>query len=240
MPAGMTNGVALSRDELRPEVIERFWAKVDKQRRHWLWTGARSKSGQSTCYVGGELRPPLRTAPRVAWVLQHGSIGAGEVVRVACEEPLCVRHLATQDARSVMSEIRLKQAVPGRLVADEARRMWLAGALRSEIRESLGLSRHGLTAILGNRTYLDPGYVNPYQTSGPAKLHPKDVVAARQAHLEGKSVGEVARMFGVHRNTASEVLHGQSWSSLPFACTIKHGSGRPWRERPKKEDLRSS
>lgn len=64
-----------------------FWDHVDKTATCWLWTA-------STRRNYGQARLPGRTqqnAHRVAWILTHGEIADGMVVRHKCDNPLCVR-----------------------------------------------------------------------------------------------------------------------------------------------------
>jgi hypothetical protein len=75
-----------------PNVVERFWAKVDKTDGCWHWTGAVNERGSGQVRIAGKIYP----AHRVAYELQHGPLPSGVRFRWTCETPNCVRpdHLA--------------------------------------------------------------------------------------------------------------------------------------------------
>jgi len=71
-------------------VAERFWAKVDKTSRCWLWTGGHDIKGY------GRFRPvstgPQRQATHVAWELTYGTpVTEGHFLCHRCDNPPCVR-----------------------------------------------------------------------------------------------------------------------------------------------------
>jgi len=47
---------------------KRFWAKVERTKTCWLWTGAKHANG----YGGVRFNGKLQKAHRVAWELRHG------------------------------------------------------------------------------------------------------------------------------------------------------------------------
>lgn len=78
----------------------RFWSKVDKSNVDgcWPWLGQITRKGYGRIQVGSRktTRGP-RPAHQIAWVLTHGAIPSGLVVRhVVCGNPACCRpdHLA--------------------------------------------------------------------------------------------------------------------------------------------------
>lgn len=82
---------AFSPQDLSAE--QRFWAKVDKRGRCWLWTAGVRGDGygafqaESTLQIG---------AHRYSYELHNGPIADGLVVMHSCDRPLCVNpaHLA--------------------------------------------------------------------------------------------------------------------------------------------------
>ena len=68
---------------------ERFWSRVLKTNRCWLWTGlAVHDYGQLSS--GGHNGKKLR-AHRVSWAIHYGEIPDGMWVLHRCDTPLCVR-----------------------------------------------------------------------------------------------------------------------------------------------------
>ena len=72
-----------------PQVIARFWAKVDRSNPDgcWLWTAALSK-GYGNAWTGTR----QIQAPRFAWILTHGEIPDGAQVLHDCpggDDPRC-------------------------------------------------------------------------------------------------------------------------------------------------------
>lgn len=77
----------LTKGYYRPPVEERFWKNVDKSSDCWIWTGSIAGNGYGAIRCNGK----QKGAHRVAWMLAHGDIPSGMVVRHSCDNPLCVR-----------------------------------------------------------------------------------------------------------------------------------------------------
>lgn len=70
-------------------VEDRFWAKVQKTDKCWLWTGFLSKKGYGSIGLGG--RGTKRVfAHRFSYELHKGAIPDGLVVMHSCDNPRCV------------------------------------------------------------------------------------------------------------------------------------------------------
>ena len=66
----------------------RFWRRVKKTKRCWLWTGAKYNSG----YGFMRISPYISTrSHRVAWQISHGKIPNKMLVLHKCDVPSCVR-----------------------------------------------------------------------------------------------------------------------------------------------------
>jgi len=73
-------------------LAKRFWEKVRKTRKCWLWTAGTLKDGY------GAFKMPTGTkhgkqcrAHRIAWELTYGEIPKDKQVLHQCDQPLCVR-----------------------------------------------------------------------------------------------------------------------------------------------------
>lgn len=76
---------------LTPSLIERFWAKVDRSGKHWLWTGAVTKNGYGSISSGGKRGAPILYAHHVAFKIQHGELLPDHLIRHKCDIKLCMR-----------------------------------------------------------------------------------------------------------------------------------------------------
>lgn len=79
------------------DTVTKFWAKVDRNSEHWLFTGTRLASGLgqfSYTETGRRVRTGAHT---FSWQLTNGPLDDGLMVRPACGERACVRpeHLET-------------------------------------------------------------------------------------------------------------------------------------------------
>ncbi len=71
---------------------ERFWAKVNKTDRCWLWTAATlTDGGYGTMTVRRGGRTVSKRAHRLSWELHFGEIPPGMEVCHRCDNPLCIR-----------------------------------------------------------------------------------------------------------------------------------------------------
>lgn len=113
------NGVALSDADVR-----RFWSRVERGPRCWLWRGSVTGSlgyGQFGLMTAGA-HPVQKNvyAHRLAWALSHGPIPGGQHVLHSCDVPRCVNpeHLFLGTQKSNMEDAarkgRLHAARPGK------------------------------------------------------------------------------------------------------------------------------
>lgn len=67
----------------------RFWAKVKKTHKCWLWTASLSAGRYGNIGLGGRGR--MVKAHRASWVLHFGEIPKGMNVLHRCDNTICVR-----------------------------------------------------------------------------------------------------------------------------------------------------
>ena len=72
--------------EITPEIEVRFWAKVDKSKDCWLWTGCLDRDGYGFIGIDGV---PRRTH-RVVLLLEGSDVPSGMLVCHHCDNPSCV------------------------------------------------------------------------------------------------------------------------------------------------------
>jgi hypothetical protein len=65
---------------------ERFWAKVQKGPRCWLWKAGKNNKGYGNFWVGGK----CCKSHRLSYEMKHGSILNGMYVCHHCDTPACV------------------------------------------------------------------------------------------------------------------------------------------------------
>lgn len=71
----------------RSKDVQRFWSRVTKTDSCWLWSGKPNKvNGYGRIHVNGA----GMGAHRFSYVLAHGDIPSGMIVRHSCDTPLCV------------------------------------------------------------------------------------------------------------------------------------------------------
>lgn len=71
---------------MRKPFADRFWARVTRNDRCWLWTGTFYPNGYGQMRFGG----PLVGVHRIAWQLSRGDIPIGLCVLHRCDTPACV------------------------------------------------------------------------------------------------------------------------------------------------------
>lgn len=78
-------------------IEDRFWSKVDKGERCWIWTGYRCNSGYGRMTFEQDGRIVTWLAHRLAWKFENGSIGEGAVIRHKCHNRACVNPAHLED-----------------------------------------------------------------------------------------------------------------------------------------------
>ena len=88
---------------------KRFWSKVKKGRRCWVWTGALT----NTKYGRMHLKGKSRLAHRISYEMEHEAIPNGVYVCHTCDTPACVRpsHLFLGSQKENMADCKDKGRV---------------------------------------------------------------------------------------------------------------------------------
>ena len=79
----------IGNQNFQPSFEQRFWEKVKKTSKCWIWTGAKDGFGYGIIAIGGGLKLNIRTH-RAVWFLTNGYIPIGMCVLHHCDNPPCV------------------------------------------------------------------------------------------------------------------------------------------------------
>lgn len=137
----------------------RFWEKVDKTARCWIWTSTKNKNGYGVFSRGGRAGR-MHLAPRVAWEFVNGPIPEGLEIRHKCDNPPCVRidHLELGTHRENISDAvsrdrqakgtSFPQASLTEETVKEIRYMYFHGALQRILSLEYGVSRGSISRVV--------------------------------------------------------------------------------------------
>jgi hypothetical protein len=77
----------LRREEADANLAERFYSYVERTDACWLWRGPTDRDGYGIITYHNR----ASRAPRIAYIIAHGSIPDGAAICHTCDNPLCVR-----------------------------------------------------------------------------------------------------------------------------------------------------
>ena len=167
----------------RPDLIVRFWSRVDKTGPVparfpelgpcWIWRGTRLKRRKTGLESYGSFATAKSVhvlAHRFSWMLTNGLVSSGLVVCHACDNPPCVRpeHLFVGTQAENLADMREK-----------------------------GRARF-------NRF--------PAGTAHPkSKITPEVAAEARRLHGAGVSLAKIGARVGLHPSTVHDIVTGKTW-----------------------------
>ncbi len=210
------HGVTVDRAQLE----ERFWSGVDIAEGCWLWKRSTTKSGYGKIFLAKVRTPnkPLRgvfiDTHRLSYILAHGPIPDGLIVRHKCNVKRCVRpdHLIcgtyTQNADDAVRD-GLRKPMRGedspRAILNDVQVLWARQQARrnvplKDIAQQLSVSRPIVSQIIRGYAWAHlPGAITSSRKHSRRIL---DVLPHLREYLEdGKDIGEIAEHFGVRRTT---------------------------------------
>jgi hypothetical protein len=198
-------------------LAERFWEKVRKGKRCWVWTAYRNNCGYGLI-GGGRRGAGMLRASRVSWVLAHGDIPKGLWVLHRCCNPPCVRpshlYLGThkdncrdmvRDGHSLKGERNPFAKLSPRTVVLIRR----ATGENAEIGRRYGVTGPTVSEIKTGKIWRHVGGPRRAPKRGPEKLCWADVRAIRAARDVTQAA--LARQYGVRPNTISRIKGGVRW-----------------------------
>ena len=163
----------------------RFWSKVDKTDKCWVWTGAKGDGGYGRFWHEGR----GRQAHRFAWESVNGPIPAGLFVCHTCDNPPCVKpgHLFLGTNRENMHDALAK----GRINP----------AMFDGTMASIGGRARGANPLRG-------------EAHPRARLTERDVREVRRRYALGESQRDIAKATGISRSHVGEIVRRERWSHV--------------------------
>lgn len=152
---------------LRPLKIlaHRFWPKVQKTEKCWIWTGPVNLKGYGDLRTRNRLKDGHLLAHRVSWELHNGPIPEGIEVCHKCDNPPCVRpdHLFLGTHLDNLADAAKKGRMhPGekhgmhKLTLQgviEIRKRFRSGELQSCLAEEFGVAQCTISVIVNGKSW---------------------------------------------------------------------------------------
>lgn len=216
---------------------KRFWSKVKKTETCWLWQGAPdNKRGYARIYVAGN----GIAVHRFSWVLLHGPIPEGLVVRHRCDVPNCVNpehlELGTPADNNRDKVERGRQARGERIRKDglteiqvvEMLDLYVDGAAPRDLARRFGVTKSSVICVVNRTSWSHVPYLREEELAsrraacrdrrgsrhGMAKLTEADIPTIRSLCAGGLSQREIALRYGVSTSTVMRLATGKTWTHV--------------------------
>ena len=218
------------------EMVNRFWAKVEKGDGCWLWTGRRFGETEygsfSVCIMtwrGPAWRP--EAAHRLAYELSVGPIPVGLHVLHSCDTRICCRpdHLRGGTDRDNKNDVILRKRMPrgskhtnAKITERDVLRIRVLYAKGDITQKALaaqyGIDLGTMNPLLHGRTWKHVGGpVIPAGVRLQTKLTGQNVSEIRRLHRDGLSLGRIATKFGITKTHVWRLVHHHPsvWKNVP-------------------------
>ncbi len=168
-----------------PEIINRFWSRVQKTEGCWVWQGATIKKGYGSFNPGSSRKGSNPwISSRFAWFVTFGVIPIGLWVLHKCDNPPCCNpdHLFLGTVKDNAADARQKGRLP------------------------VGCNHW---------THTHPEHLAKGENHHGAKLTATNALEIRSCFKIGNtSKAELGREFGVDRTTISRIIHRKIWAHV--------------------------
>lgn len=206
--------------------VERFWSQVARSGPDdcWEWQGRLSDKGYGALWstkLGKHV-----SAHRVSWCLSNNAdeVPSGLSVMHLCDNPPCVNpsHLRVGTHQENMADASRKGRMVGNRGSDngvsklteaqvlEARHRVAAGEPVVALAAEYGVTATALRYALFGETWAHVG--GPIKEPKPSKkLNAESARRIRELAASGMKQTAIARLYGVHFVTVSDVVRGVYW-----------------------------
>lgn len=219
--------IALHRADLSPEIIKRFWGRVDVRGfdECWPWTGVKFQTGYGAFYFKGA----NRTASRMVCLLVWGDLDGSTFALHDCDNPNCcnpfhIRPGSHED--NMLDKIKRNRCATGERHGSKTRPDRVARGDRNGSRIHLDkmprgdahyAKRHPEKLSRGDAHYarVSPEKVSRGEGHYNSKFTWEDVHLIRDLWQKRTMTQvDLAKKFGVRQATISAIVNNLSWKTI--------------------------
>ena len=211
----------------------RFWDKVNVRGADdcWEWSANKNNKGYGMFRCRSLGFRSKQLAHRLSYAAANGPIEAGKVIMHTCDNPPCVNpaHLSVGTHADNMADASMKFRRPQqKYTADQITELlkdYVAGGLsRAELSAKHGVPLASLNDyttgdaclwLHGRNGCPTTEQIRAARRTKPgAKIAADDVREIKRLLREGVTGLDIARQFGVHRATISDIKAGKTWRDV--------------------------